>query len=60
MFLKALIYMGGRLRPASLKLLRACVRACVAAHACVIDTVYQLIFLLVGPDPAGVEDRIFV
>ena len=32
-------------------------RACVAA--CVIDTVYQLIFLPVGADPAGVEDRIF-
>jgi hypothetical protein len=35
----------------------ACVRACVAAHARVIDTVYQLIFLLVG---AGVENQIFV
>jgi hypothetical protein len=26
----------------------ACMHACVAAHACVIDTVYQLIFLLVA------------
>ncbi len=38
----------------------ACMRACAAAHACVIDTVYQLSFLLVGADPAGVENRIFV
>ena len=36
----------------------AWMRGCVAA--CVIDTVYQLIFLLVGADPAGVENRIFV
>ena len=38
----------------------ASMRACAAAHACVIDTVYQLSFLLVGADPAGVENRIFV
>ena len=35
----------------------AWMRACVAA--CVIDTVYQLIFLPVGADPASVENRIF-
>ena len=38
----------------------ASMRACAAAHACVIDTVYQLSFLLVGADPAGLENRIFV
>ena len=36
----------------------AWMRACVAA--CVIDTVYQLIFLPVGADPASVENRIFL
>jgi hypothetical protein len=35
----------------------AWMRACVAAF--VIDTVYQLIFLPVGADPASVENRIF-
>ena len=35
----------------------AWMRACVAA--CVIDTVYQLVFLPVGADPASVENRIF-
>jgi hypothetical protein len=35
----------------------ACMRACVAAY--VIGKVYQQIILLVGPDPAGVENGIF-
>ena len=35
----------------------AWIRACVAA--CVIDTVYQLIFSPVGAHPAAMENRIF-